>query len=177
LRSGSWHVRNRLMRGRRYRWSRAIAAAFAVAFTCVATAQEVLSKAVDVANFSIEELMNLPVTTFSKREEKLSEVPGALHVITQDDIRRSGVFRGIQDTLLEDIERIEVIRGPGATLWGANAVNGVINIITKKVRDTQGFLLSGGAGTEGTGFGGLRYGARISDEAHFRVYGKVTWRF
>jgi iron complex outermembrane receptor protein len=85
----------------------------------------------------------------------------------------SGVFWDIQDTVLEDIERIEVIRGPGATLWGANAVNGVINIITKSARDTQGLLLSAGSGTEERGFGTLRYGGTLGDDqGHFRVYGK-----
>ena len=64
-------------------------------------------------------------------------------------------------TLLEDIDRIEVIRGPGASLWGDNAVNGVINIITKKANDTQGGLLSTGYGDEQQGFGNLRYGGKI----------------
>ena len=59
----------------------------------------------------------------------------------------AGVFWDVQDTLLEDVDRIEVIRGPGGTLWGANAVNGVINIITKSARDTQGWLVTGGGGT------------------------------
>ena len=60
----------------------------------------------------------------------------------------SGVFWDVQDVVLEDIDRVEVVRGPGATLWGANAVNGVISIITKSARDTQGLLISGGGGTE-----------------------------
>src|SRR5207249_3808283 len=60
----------------------------------------------------------------------------------------AGVFWDVQDTLLEDIDRIEVISGPGATLWGANAVNGVINIITKTANDSQGLLVMGGGGSE-----------------------------
>jgi iron complex outermembrane receptor protein len=84
----------------------------------------------------------------------------------------AGVFWDVQDTLLEDIDRIEVIRGPGATLWGANAVNGVINIITKSAPQTQGGTVSGGAGTEDQGFTSFRYGGRINDKTHYRVYGK-----
>ncbi len=61
-----------------------------------------------------------------------------------------GVFWDVQDVVLEDVERIEVIRGPGATVWGANAVNGIINVITKSSRDTQGVLVQGGAGSRGT---------------------------
>lgn len=84
----------------------------------------------------------------------------------------AGVFWDAQDVMLEDVDRIEVIRGPGAALWGANAVNGVINIITKSARQTQGGLVYGGTGTEERGFAGFRYGGKISNEAFFRVYGK-----
>ena len=153
-------------------------------------------------DLSIEELMKVEVITASRRSQKLAETPFAVFVITQDDIKRSGVtsipealrmapgvevtrigtdkwainirgfngrfanklqvlmdgrsvynplFAGVQweqqDTLLEDIDRIEVIRGPSAALWGANAVNGVINIITKKAADTQGTLLTAGSGS------------------------------
>lgn len=84
----------------------------------------------------------------------------------------SGVFWDVQDTLLEDIDRIEVVRGPGATLWGANAVNGVIDIISKSARDTQGLLFSGGAGSEERGFASVRYGFQASENAYLRIYGK-----
>src|SRR5216684_3381071 len=178
-------------------------------------------------DLSIEELSNLEVTSVSKREERLSDAPTSVFVITSEDIRRagatslpealrlapnlqvarvsaneyaisargfnstaankllvlidgrsvysplfSGVFWDVQDTVLEDIDRIEVISGPGATLWGANAVNGVINILTKSARDTQGFLLYGGGGTEERAFGGLRYGGQLGTNAYYRIYAK-----
>jgi iron complex outermembrane receptor protein len=88
----------------------------------------------------------------------------------------SGTFWDAQDTMLEDVERIEVVRGPGASLWGANAVNGVINIISKKASATQGWLISGGLGNEEQGFGGIRYGGKINDKLHYRVYGKYVTR-
>jgi len=84
----------------------------------------------------------------------------------------SGVYWDVQDTLLDDVERIEVIRGPGATLWGANAVNGVINVITKKARDTQGALVKAGYGTEEEGFAALRHGGKAGDRAYYRAFVK-----
>ncbi len=84
----------------------------------------------------------------------------------------SGVFWDVQDYLLEDLDRIEVISGPGATLWGANAVNGVINIISKSAKDTQGGLLTGGGGTELQGFAGIRYGGMLASNVYYRIYGK-----
>ncbi|MCP4545123.1 MAG: TonB-dependent receptor [bacterium] len=176
-------------------------------------------------SLSLEDLASLEVTSVSKKPEKLADAPAAVFVITNEDIRRSGVtsiaealrmapgvqvgrinsntwaitargFNGhfankllvmidgrtvyspsfsgvhwnVQDVLLEDIDRIEVIRGPGASLWGANAVNGVINIISRPAGDSTGGLLVAGAGTEERGFGGVRYGVRVGEEAHVRVY-------
>jgi iron complex outermembrane receptor protein len=184
-------------------------------------------KAEDLASLSLEELMNIEVTSVSKREERLFEAPAAIFVITPEDIRRSGatslpelfrmvpgmhvarisankwaisargfnnefankllvlidgrsvytplfggVFWDIQDVPLEDIERIEVIRGPGASLWGANAVNGVINIVTKKARDTQGGMITAGAGNDERGFGSARYGGTLGKTVSYRVYAK-----
>lgn len=181
----------------------------------------------ELKKLSIEELMEIEVTSVSRHPEKLSEAASAIQVITGDEIRRSGVtslpealrlasnlqvaqvdarqwaisargfnattankllvlidgrtvytplyagvFWDVQDTLLEDIDQIEVISGPGATLWGANAVNGVINVTTKRARDTQGLLLQGGGGTELRYFGGLRYGGMLTSNVHYRVYGK-----
>lgn len=84
----------------------------------------------------------------------------------------SGVFWDVQDTVLEDIDRIEVVRGPGAALWGANAVNGVISIITKSARDTQGLLISGGGGTEDRAITNIRYGAKLGEDAFLKVYAR-----
>jgi iron complex outermembrane receptor protein len=170
--------------------------------------------------------MDIEVTSVSKKEEKLFQTAAAVFVITQEDIRRSGLtsipellrlapgvevaridgtkwavsargFNGrlankllvlidgrsvyspetsgvyweVQDLLLEDIERIEVVRGPGGTLWGANAVNGVINIITKRARETRGGVVAAAVGTEERGVG-FRYGAGLGANASYRLFGK-----
>ncbi|MCU1239868.1 MAG: ligand-gated TonB-dependent outer rane channel [Candidatus Acidoferrum typicum] len=180
----------------------------------------------DVTTLSMEDLMNMQVTSVSKRTQKVADAAAAVFVITQEDIRRSGatsipealrlvpglevaridenkwaiasrgfngrfdnkllvlidgrsvytplfsgVYWNVQDVMLEDIDRIEVIRGPGATLWGANAVNGVINIISKKAKDTQSGVVTAGAGSEERGSGGVRYGSKIGDTS-YRAYGK-----
>jgi iron complex outermembrane recepter protein len=88
----------------------------------------------------------------------------------------AGVWWQVQDTLLEDVERIEVIRGPGGTIWGANAVNAVINIITKNARDTHGVLASTGGGNLDQGFLNFRYGAGNGKTFDYRVYGKAFTR-
>jgi iron complex outermembrane receptor protein len=84
----------------------------------------------------------------------------------------SGVFWDVQDILLEDVDRIEVIRGPGASLWGSNAVNGVINITSKSAKETQGAYFEGGGGTKERGFGAARYGGTLADGIYFRVFAK-----
>ena len=88
----------------------------------------------------------------------------------------AGVYWQVQDTLLEDIERIEVIRGPGGTIWGANAVNAVINIITKRAQETHGTLVSTGGGNIDQGFVNFRYGAGNSKGFNYRIYGKAFTR-
>jgi len=180
---------------------------------------------------TLDELMDIEVTSVSKRPEKLFEAASAIEVITHDDIRRSGassipealrlapnlavaqkgshswgisargfntdlankllvlmdgravytplysgVFWERQDYLLADLDRIEVVSGPGGTLWGANAVNGVINIISRSARDTQGLYAEAGGGSELNGFGGARYGGKLAPDVYFRVYGKYADR-
>ncbi len=181
----------------------------------------------DLTTLSLEQLMNIDITSVTKWQQRLSRSASAIFVITGEDIRRSGVtsipeilrivpglqvarvdsnkwaitsrgfnqifsnkllvmidgrtvytslFSGVywdvQDTLLEDVERIEVIRGPGATVWGTNAVNGVISIITKKAEDTQGVLVTAGSGNEDRGIVGIRYGGNITEDVYYRLYAK-----
>src|SRR5580693_6754361 len=85
----------------------------------------------------------------------------------------AGTYWEVQDTVMEDIDRIEVIRGPGGTVWGPNAVDGVINIITKSSKETQGALVALGGGNEEQGFLTTRYGATTATGVSYRVYAKA----
>ena len=181
----------------------------------------------DVTNMSVEDLMQMQVTSVSKRAQSVADAPAAIFVISQEDIQNSGarsipellrmvpglevaridenkwaigsrgfngrfddkllvlidgrsvytplfsgVYWDIQDVMLEDVERIEVIRGPGATLWGANAVDGVINIITKSAKDTQSALVKSEGGDEQLNADSARYGGKVADKGYYRVYAK-----
>lgn len=86
----------------------------------------------------------------------------------------SGVFWDRQDYVLADIDHIEVVSGPGGALWGANAVNGVINIVTKRAADTQGLYVEAGGGEDPQGFGALRFGGEMAGGAAYRVYAKYS---
>ncbi len=181
----------------------------------------------DLFELSIEELVNLEVTSVSRKAEPLADATSAVFVITRDDIERhgirsipdalrlapglnvaqidankwaigsrglsgryankllvlmdgrllytpsfSGVFWDVQDTLIEEIERIEVIRGPGAVAWGTNAVNGVVNIITRSSRAANGGSVLAGLDPAGGDFVAARYEGRFSDETTYRTFVK-----
>jgi iron complex outermembrane receptor protein len=191
-------------------------------------AQMETAPAATLKKMSLEELMDVEVTSVSKRPQSLYDAAASIYVISAEDIRRAGVtsleealrlapnlqvarvgaaqyaitargfnnavgnkllvlidgrtvytslFSGVfweqQDVMLEDIERIEVISGPGATLWGANAVNGVINVITRPSGATQGPLVSAGIGTDESNLA-FRYGGALGARGHYRVYAKRT---
>jgi iron complex outermembrane receptor protein len=181
-----------------------------------------------LADFSLEQLSDIVVTSVSRQETSLADAPSSVYVISGAEIRRagattlpealrlapvlqvaridahtyavgargftsrlankllvlidgrnvysplfSGVFWDMQDVVMADIDRIEVITGPGATIWGANAVNGVINIITRAASDTQGGQLVARASDAGRS-ASLRYGGRAGGGGHYRAYAKVS---
>lgn len=181
----------------------------------------------DLSAMSLEDLLNVEVSSVSRKDQQLAHTPAAVFVISQEDIRRSGatsipellrmvpgvqvaqisssqwavsargfnsrvsnkmqvlidgrsvyndlyggVFWDQNDVLLEDVERIEVIRGPGATMWGSNAVNGVIDVITKKARDTQGGLAETDTGQAEHAGGAVRCGGHAGDNLYYRAYTK-----
>src|SRR4029077_14809575 len=183
----------------------------------------------ELKRLSVEELMDVEVTSVTKEPQRLLQAAASIQVITAEDIRRSGATRipealrladnlevaqinahdwaisargfnanlankllvlidgravytplygGVlwdaQDYLLKDIDRIEVISGPGGTLWGANAVNGVINIVSKAAADTQGLYAYGGGGNQLREAAGVRYGAELTPNVFLRFYGKYS---
>ena len=195
----------------------------------VRAAEPTAQKGDDLTHLSLEDLMDVQVTSVSKKKQSILDAPAAVTLITADDISRSGfstipdllrlapgtdiarvnghdwavavrgqndqfankllviqdgrslytplyggVFWDTVDYVLQDLDRIEVIRGPGATLWGANAVNGVINITSKDSRDTQGWLLSARGSNDDSNFV-ARYGGKLSDDTYYRVYLKTNY--
>src|SRR5437773_4665093 len=184
----------------------------------------------DLGRATLEDLLKIQITSASRKEQRADDTPSAVSVITQDEIRRSGmrtlpelfrlvpgvqvaqinsstwavsirglndqfsnkllvlidgrsvykrnssgVFWDLEDVVLDDIDRIEVVRGPGGAVWGANAVNGVINVVTKSAKDTPGALVRVGGGTfDGTGVT-ARYGGSVGNAA-YRVYSQWTGR-
>ena len=207
--------------------ARAVAWALAAVFLSSAGAAQDDETFEDLTLIPLEELMTMQieVTSVSRSARRVQDSPAAVYVLTQEDLRNSGVttimealrmvpglqvarissntwaisargfndqfadkllvlmdgrtlytplfsgtFWDVQHYPLEDIERIEVIRGPGATLWGANAVNGVINVITKSTADTLGTEVVAGAGNQERLFGHVRHGARVGDSFAYRVF-------
>jgi len=224
---------------RRFRAGRAVAVAalLAALLPVAATAADAPAASdstfagADLTQIRLEDLMSLQVTSVSRHQQRLSDIAGAVTVITQDQIRASGattlaevlrlvpglqvaqidanmwsisargfsgriankllllvdgrtvyspLFSGVywdeQDLMLEDIDRIEVIRGPGASMWGANAVNGVINVITRDAHDSKGSLVSGFSGNEELGGGSARWSGPIGAGGAIRVFARGATR-
>jgi len=209
-----------------------LSGSLALLFLCVPAlaqkSEQTTGSSVDLATMNIEDLMNVQVSSVSKKEQKLSRTAAAIFVITPEDILRSGAtsipdvlrmvpgmnvaqingstwaisargfnqqfsnkllvmidgrvvytstFAGVfWDTVLdfplEDIARIEVIRGPGGTVWGANAVDGVINIFTKKASETRGGMVAAEGGNIDQEGGIVQYGGELKQGTDYRVYAK-----
>jgi iron complex outermembrane recepter protein len=201
--------------------------------SCVALAdsEPAGAQGIDLTKLSIEDLLTIQITSVSRKEQTLSRTAAAVHVITQEDIRRSGAttlpdllrmapgvsvaqidatswavsargFNGhtsnkllvlvdgrsvyspmvggvhweMQNLPLDDIDRIEIIRGPGGTLWGTNATNGVINIITRPAEETRGVRASAGGGPGQRALGEFRYGGTLGEHLHYRAFAKYSER-
>ena len=184
---------------------------------------------VDVTDIDLDDLLEVQVSSPSKKDQPFADVPSAITVLRGEDLVRmgvttlaealravpgvqvarvsahswaisargfndtfsnkllvlidgrsvyspihSGVFWDVQDVMIEDIDRIEVIRGPGGSLWGANAINGVINVITKRASETRGAYVSAGVGSEERRFGDLRYGFGTGGTGDARVYARYA---
>src|ERR1700692_202469 len=208
---------------------RTVLASFMAVFLAANGVAQSQQSVPDVTALSMEDLMNIQVTSVSKRTQKVADAAAAIFVITQEDLRRSGatsipealrlvpglevaridenkwaigsrgfngrfdnkllvlidgrsvytplfsgVYWNVQDVLLQDVDRIEVIRGPGATLWGANAVDGVINIITKPSQLTQGGMVSAEVGTEERTTESAQYGGKVGGSTYYRAYTKYS---
>jgi iron complex outermembrane receptor protein len=208
-----------------------VTAVLTLLLTSTAPAQPQSSPVQALADNALEDLLNIEVTSVSRKEQKLSRTAAAIYVINEEDIRRSGAtnipdllrmapgldvaqidantwaisIRGFNnryankvlvlvdgrtvytpttsnvywdqvDVPLEDIDRIEITRGPGSTVWGANAVNGVVNIITKSAYATQGAMVSGAGGSQQTGQGFAQYGGRIGLSGTYRLFGDYSNR-
>lgn len=204
---------------------RALCVVSILGVSLVTEAQDEPRSSDQLKRLSIEELMNVEVTSVSRRPEKISKSASAIQVISREDILRSGatnlpealrlvsnlqvaqlsaqhwiisargfnavfsnkllvmidgrtvysplfagVFWDAQSVVLEDIERIEIISGPGGTMWGANAVNGVINIITRTASETPGAFVSAGSGTVTRNMAQGRFGGRLGQNGAFRIY-------
>jgi iron complex outermembrane receptor protein len=204
-----------------------IFAAVCISVSMLSPASVHAQQADDLTAKSIEDLMNIQITSVSRKEEELSRTAAAVFVITQADIKNSGatnipdllrmvpgiyvaqinantwaitarsfnarfsnellvlldgrsvyspatggVFWDVLDIPLEDVQRIEVIRGPGGSIWGANAVNGVVDIISRNASDTRGAMVSAGSGSLDPGFGTVQYGGAIGDSTDYRLFAK-----